>query len=75
MSKNLGSSLSNSTVQSAMEDVIAQGSLQPTWKEHFKACCKPIYQLRKLKNKGAIVVLIHTIISHSSCMPTYQDTS
>ena len=59
MSKNLGSSLSNSTVQSAMEDVIAQGSWQPTWKEHFKACRKPIYQLRKLKNKGAIVVLIH----------------
>ena len=59
MSKDLGSSLSNKTVQSAMEDVIAQGSWQPTWKEHFKACCKPIYQLRKLKNKGAIVVLIH----------------
>ena len=63
MSKELGSSLSNSTVHSSMEDVLAQSSWQPTWKEHLKACCRPTYKSRKLKNKGAIAVLIHNYLA------------
>ena len=61
--KELGRSLSNATMQSSMEDILQLGSWQPTWKEHLKACCKPTYQLRKLKNKGAIVVLIYNYLA------------
>ena len=50
-------------MQSSMEDVLQPGSWQPTWREHLRACCKPTYQLRKLKNKGAIVVLIHNFLA------------
>ena len=46
-----------------MEDVLQPGSWQPNWREHLRACCKPTYQLRKLKNKGAIVVLIHNFLA------------
>ena len=63
MSKELGRSLSNSIIQSPMEDILQLGSWKPTWKEHLQACCKPTYQLRRLKNKGAIVVLIHNFLA------------
>ena len=50
-------------MQSPMEDILQLGSWKPTWKEHLQACCKPTYQLRRLKNKGAIVVLIHNFLA------------
>ena len=42
-----------------------QCSWEPSWKEHLKACCKPTYNLRMLKNKGAIIVLIHNYLAFS----------
>ena len=62
MAEISNSSTSISTRQSQMENVL-QLSWEPTWKEHLQACCKPTYKLRMLKNKGAIVVLIHNYLA------------
>ena len=48
---------SSEPLSTSMEHVLLLSSL-PTVKEQLKACCKPTYQIRKLKNKGAILVLI-----------------
>ena len=53
--------MSNSTT--TMKNILELGSWEPTLKEHLLACCKPTYRLRKLKNKGAIVVLIHNYLA------------
>ena len=39
-------------------DNISLSSFRLTRKEQLKVCCKPTYRMRKLRNKGAIVVLI-----------------
>ena len=53
--------MSNSTT--TMKNILELGSWEPTLKEHLQACCKPTYRPRKLKNKGAIVVLIHNYLA------------
>ena len=66
MTEQLGRSTSTFTSQSPMENVLSQqGSWEPSWKEHLKACCRPTYNLRMLKNKGAIIVLIHNYLAFS----------
>ena len=62
MAETSNSSTSISNRQSSMENVLQLG-WEPTWKEHLQACCKPTYKLRMLKNKGAIVVLIHNYLA------------
>ena len=61
-----------SFTQSPMNNVLQLGNEEVTWKERLKAYCKPTYQLRKLRNKGAIVVLIHNCL-YLLCTLTYQD--
>ena len=51
-----------SFTQSPMNNVLQLGNEEVTWKERLKAYCKHTYQLRKLWNKGAIVVLIHNCL-------------
>ena len=62
MAETSNRSTSISTRQSQMENVLQLG-WEPAWKEHIQACCKPTYKLRMLKNKGAIVVLIHNYLA------------
>ena len=38
------------------------GDSEITFCEHLKICCKPKYQPRKLKNKGAILVLVWSFL-------------
>ena len=37
---------------------ILLSSFRPTRKKRLKACCKPTYNMRRVKSKGAIVLLI-----------------
>ena len=43
--------------ESEMDMVFVEGNEHITVKERINSCCKPRYQVRKLKNKGAIMVL------------------
>ena len=61
--------MSGTSSQLTMEDVLQLGSLEQTWKEWIQTCCKPTYSTRKLKNKGAIGVLIHNFLAFT--MYTY----
>ena len=40
-------------------------SFRLTRREQLKVCCKPTYHMRKLRNKGAIVVLIINFLAVS----------
>ena len=52
------SSTCESSMESQMEHDVLLNSCRPTRKERLKACCKLTYNMRKVRNKGAIVVLI-----------------
>ena len=47
-----------SNEHSSMEDVLLLDSHRRTKKEQLIACCKPAYHMRKITNKGAILLLI-----------------
>ena len=51
------SSMCNSDSVTPLRNV-SLGSSELTTKERLSICCKPSFQLRRLKNKGAILVLI-----------------
>ena len=57
MTKELSSRYGSST-ELPMERVALLSSYTETKQEQLKACCKPTYNIRKLRNKGAIAVLI-----------------
>ena len=39
-------------------EYVSLGNSEPTTKEWLSICCKPSFQLKRLRNKGAILVLI-----------------
>ena len=47
-----------SFTESPMENVVLLTTHKPTRKQKLEVCCKPTYHMRKLRNKGTIVVLI-----------------
>ena len=49
-------SKSESTSRS-MEDIL-QFSNRPSVGDRLKMCCRPTYRIRKIKNKGAILILV-----------------
>ena len=44
---------------------VSLGSSELTTKERLSICCKPSFQLRRLKNKGAILILIWSFLCAS----------
>ena len=52
-----------SSTESSAEHAVILNSYSPTRNERLKACCKPTYHMRSLKNKGAIIVLITNFLS------------
>ena len=45
--------------------VVHHSSDRPTKKEQLKLCCKPTYNIRKLRSKGAIVLLLGNYFVYS----------
>ena len=64
-----------SPTESPMEHVLLFSSYTPTRTERLKMCCKPTYHIRKLKNKGAIIVLIRNFLVNSFFFYMISDTS
>ena len=55
----------SSDIQSPMEHVVHRNSDRLTIKEQLQICCKPTYNIRKLRSKGAIVLLIGNYFVYS----------
>ena len=53
------------SIESPMEHVVLHSSDRLTRKEQLQICCKPTYNIRKLKSKGAIVLLIGNYFVYS----------
>ena len=63
---------SGTSPTTSMEHVLLLRS-RPIDIEQLKACCKPTYQIRKLRNRGAILVLVwnYLVISLFYYVTTY----
>ena len=62
MANELSSRCESSAMESQRENNVLLSSCRPTRKEQLKVCCKPSYNMRRVKSKGAIVVLIRNYL-------------
>ena len=49
---------STGSIQSPMEDVLQLSNRSYSAGDRLKMCCRPSYRIRKLKNKGALLILV-----------------
>ena len=72
MNEWLSRNESGSATETTMEHIIQLSTEELTLKERLQVYCKPTYKLRKLKNKGAIIVLIQNFLMFTlyTCLET-----
>ena len=72
MNEWLSRNESGSTTETTMEHILQLSTEELTLKERLQVYCKPTYKLRKLKNKGAIIVLIQNFLMFTlyTCLET-----
>ena len=57
MEDEAGGSHESESTSRSMEDIL-QLSSRPSAGDRLKMCCRPTYRIRKIKNKGAILILV-----------------
>ena len=54
--------MSSDSVSTSLDDILESGRRVTSKGQQFCDCCKSTYKLRKLKNKGALLVLVWTFM-------------
>ena len=64
------------SISGTMEDVLQPSNQRFSTEDRLKMCCRPSYQMRRVKNKGAILILVwnHLVLSVFCYLNLYPHT-
>ncbi len=64
------------SISGSMEDVLQLSNRSYSTRDRLKMCCRPSYQIRRLKNKGAILILVwnHLVFCVNYYLTLYPNT-
>ena len=52
----------NESISGSMEDILQLSNKSYSARDRLKMCCRPTYRVRKLKNKGALLILVWSLL-------------